>query len=94
MGCQGGGEVISVQVSRGRGLGECLRFLEKVKGRCRGKPTVYTDGGPWYTWPMKILKIRHRRETFGKRNSAEQWFSKLKREPTAWCVTTLLSIRL
>jgi len=38
------GEVISVQVSRGRGLGECLRFLVKVKRRCRGRPTVYTYG--------------------------------------------------
>jgi hypothetical protein len=28
---------------------------------------------------MKILKIRHRRETLGKRNPVEQWFSKLKR---------------
>jgi len=29
------GEVMSLQVSRDRGLGECLRFLEKVKKRCR-----------------------------------------------------------
>ena len=42
------GEVVSLQVSRGRGLGECLRFLEKVRGRCRGRPTIYTDRGPWY----------------------------------------------
>jgi hypothetical protein len=38
------GEVVAVQCPRGRGLGECLRFLEKVKGRFRGRPTVYTDG--------------------------------------------------
>jgi len=75
MGCQGSG-VVAVQVSRGRGLGECLRFLEKVKKRCRGRPTTYTDRGPWY---MKVLGIRHRRETFGMRNPIEQWFSRLKR---------------
>jgi transposase-like protein len=28
---------------------------------------------------MKFLKIRHRRKTFGVRNSIEQWFSELKR---------------
>jgi len=73
------GEVVAVQVSRGRGLGECLRFLEKVKRRYRGRPTIYTDRGPWYIWPAKVLGIRHRRETFGMRNPIEQWFSKLKR---------------
>ena len=30
MGCQGS-DVVAVQVSRGRSLSECLRFLEKVK---------------------------------------------------------------
>ena len=74
MGCQGS-EVVSLQVSRGRGLGECLRFLEKVKRRYRGRPTIYTDRGPWY---MKVLGIRHRCERFGIRNPIEQWFSKLK----------------
>ena len=52
---------------------------EKVRGRCRGRPTIYTDRGPWYVWPAKVLEIRHRRETFGMRNTIEQWFSKLKR---------------
>jgi transposase-like protein len=28
---------------------------------------------------MKFLKLRHRRKTFGIRNSIESWFSKLKR---------------
>jgi len=73
------GDVVAVQVSRGRGLGECLRFLEKVKKRCTGRPTIYTDRGPWYIWPAKVLGIRHRRETFGMRNPIEQWFSRLKR---------------
>ena len=44
--------------------------------RYRGRPTTYTDRGPWY---MKVLGIRHRCEIFGIRNSIEQWFSKLKR---------------
>ena len=73
------GEVIALQVTRGRGIGECLRFLEKLKESCKNNPTVYTDRGPWYNWPMKFLKIRHRRKTFGIRNSIEQWFSELKR---------------
>jgi hypothetical protein len=73
------GEVVSLQVSRGVGLGECLRFLERVKRGCRGRPTIYTGRGQWYVWPTKILGIGHRRETFGTRNSIEQWFSRLKR---------------
>jgi len=51
-------------------------MLEKVKRRCRGRPTIYTDRGQWYVWPMKVLGIRHRRETFGM---IEQWFFRLKR---------------
>ena len=51
------GEVIALQVTRGRGIGECLRFLEKLKKSCKNNPTVYTDRGPWYNWPMKFLKI-------------------------------------
>ena len=73
------GEVVSLQVSRGRGLGECLRFLEKVESRYRGRPTTYTDRGPWYIWPAKVLGIRHGCERFGMRNPIEQWFSRLKR---------------
>jgi len=40
MGCQGS-EVVSLQVSRGRGLGECLRFLEKVKRRIKQFNTYF-----------------------------------------------------
>jgi len=54
-------------------------MLEKVASRYRGRPTTYTDRGPWYIWPAKVLGIRHRRETFGMRNTIEQWFSRLKR---------------
>jgi len=78
MGCQGSG-VVSLQVSRGWGLGECLRFLEKVKKGFTGRLTIYTDRGPWYVWPAKVLGIRHRRERFGIRKTIEQWFSRLKR---------------
>ena len=70
MGCQGS-DVVSLQVSRGRGLSEYL-----VESRYRGRPTTYTDRGPWY---MKVLGIRYRCEIFGIRNSIEQWFPKLKR---------------
>ncbi|MEM1945984.1 MAG: hypothetical protein QXU87_09790 [Candidatus Caldarchaeum sp.] len=27
-------EVIAIQVSRGRGLGECMKFMEAVKDTC------------------------------------------------------------
>ena len=37
------GEVVALQVTRGRGIGECLRFLEKLKKSCKNNPTVYTD---------------------------------------------------
>jgi transposase-like protein len=73
------GDVVAIQVSRGRGIAECLRFMEIVKDSCVNKPTIYTDRGPWYDWPMAFLKLRRRRKTFGRRNSIESWFSKLKR---------------
>jgi len=72
-------EIIALHVSKGRGIGECLTFLEKVKEACINNLTIYTDKGPWYIWPMKFLKLKHRRKTFGIRNSIESWFSKLKR---------------
>jgi len=68
-----------LQVTRGRGIGECLTFLEKIKEVCLNIPTIYTNRGPWYNWPMKFLILKHRRKTFGIRNSIESWFSKLKR---------------
>ena len=40
------GDVVAIQVSRGRGVGECLRFMEIVKDSCANKPTIYTDRGP------------------------------------------------
>ena len=33
---------------------------DDVKNRCTGRPTIYTDRGPWYIWPAKVLGIRHR----------------------------------
>ncbi|MEM3124172.1 MAG: IS6 family transposase, partial [Nitrososphaerota archaeon] len=68
-----------VQVSRGRGIAECIRFLEVVRDRCANNPTVYMDRAPWYGWPMKVLGLRRRVETLGRRNAIESWFSKLKR---------------
>ena len=56
-----------------------LYILEKVKEACINNLTIYTDKGPWYIWPMKFLKIKHRKKTFGIRNSIESWFSKLER---------------
>jgi transposase-like protein len=60
-------------------LGEELQRQLELKFILKNNPTVYTDRGPWYNWPMKFLKIRHRKKTFGIRNSIEQWFSELKR---------------
>jgi len=75
----GRGEVFAIQVSRGRGIGECTRFMENVKKACTNNPTVYTDRAPWYGWPVKVLGFRRRVERFGRRNAIESWFSKLKR---------------
>lgn len=41
-------EIIALHVTRGRGIGECLTFLEKIKESCVNNPTVYTDKGPCY----------------------------------------------
>ena len=72
------GDVVAIQVSRGRGIAECLRFMGIVKDSCANKPMIYTDREPWYNWPMAFLKLK-RRKTFGKRDSMKSWFSKLKR---------------
>jgi transposase-like protein len=45
-------EAIAVQVSRGRGIGKC------TKSSCINKPILYTDRGPWYDWPTKILEFK------------------------------------
>lgn len=39
------GEVMAVQASRGRGIGECIRFLERLGESCINKPILYTDRG-------------------------------------------------
>ena len=69
------GEVVALQVTRGRGIGECLRFLEKLKKSCKNKPTVYTDS----TIVQLANEIGTLGSYFGIRNSIEQWFSELKR---------------
>ncbi|MEM4316244.1 MAG: hypothetical protein QXT66_07860, partial [Nitrososphaerota archaeon] len=61
------------------GIAGCIRFLEVVRDRCANNPTVYMDRAPWYGWPMKVLGLRRRVETLGRRNAIESWFSKLKR---------------
>ena len=38
------GEVVAVQVTKGRGVGECLRFLERVRGAATTTPQ-YTPIG-------------------------------------------------
>jgi len=64
------GGVIVIHISRG-GVGECLTFLEEVREACINNLTIYTDKEPWYIWLMKFLKIKHRKKTFGMRNSIE-----------------------
>ncbi|MEM2017444.1 MAG: transposase, partial [Nitrososphaerota archaeon] len=58
-------EVIAIHVSRGRGLGECIKFIEAVKDACSNKPTLYTDRAGWYEWPIRLLGMRRRKKTFG-----------------------------
>jgi transposase-like protein len=41
-------EIVALHVTKGRRIGECLSFLEKVKEVCINNPTIYTDKGPLY----------------------------------------------
>ncbi|MEM3096519.1 MAG: hypothetical protein QXV62_05930, partial [Nitrososphaerota archaeon] len=50
----------------GRGIDECIRFLEVVRDRCANNPTVYMDRAPWYGEACLRLGLEHRRYRLGE----------------------------
>jgi putative transposase len=71
-------EVIHTEVSTGRSSLDALLFLKQVLKRCRGRPVIKTDRGPWYNWPAAELDCDHQHETWGDRSLVEAWFGLLK----------------
>ena len=71
-------EVLAVWITRGRSGLEARMFLRRVLRRCRGRPRVLVDGGPWYRWALDSLGLVWEHVTFGERNPVEQWFGILK----------------
>ena len=76
------GEISALHASRGRGLPNAIKFLNKflkmVLRSCDGKPIVVVDRGPWYRWALERLGMTYFHETFGNRNRIERWFRELK----------------
>lgn len=71
-------EVLHVDVSPGRSSLDALLFLKEVLTRCRGRPLVRADRGPWYDWPLELLDCDAERETWGNRSLIEAWFGLFK----------------
>jgi len=71
-------EIVHVDVSPGRSSLDALLFLRTVMSRCRGKPLVKVDRGPWYNWALDTLDYDYEKETFGERSLSESIFSLLK----------------
>jgi len=71
-------EVVHAWVSQGRSGFEALQFIRAVLKKCKNKPFIYVDGGPWYPWALNRLGVPWERKTFGPRNPIEQWFGILK----------------
>jgi len=71
-------EVLDVDVSPGRSSLDALLFLKEVLKRCRGRPLVRADRGPWYDWPLELLDCEAERETWGNRSLIEAWFGLFK----------------
>lgn len=60
-------EVLAVDISPGRSSLDALLFRKEVLARCRGRPLVRADRGPWYDWPLELLECEYERETWGTR---------------------------
>ena len=71
-------EILHVDVSPGRSSLDALLFLRTVMSRCRGKPLVKVDPGPWYNWALDLLDCDYEKETFGERSLSESVFSLFK----------------
>lgn len=60
-------EVVDIEVSPGQSDLNVLLFLKTVLKRCRGKPIILVDRGPWYNWALDDLDLPcdSRREMWG-----------------------------
>lgn len=71
-------EVLGVYISDTRTGLDTYSFLKYVLQFCRNKPLVLGDKAPWYPWALKRVGLEYKHETFGDRNSVEQWYSPFK----------------
>ena len=71
-------EVLAVWITRGRSGLEAMMSLRRVLRRCKGRPRVLVDGGPWYRWAQDRLGLEWEHVTFCERNPVEQWFGTLR----------------
>lgn len=75
-------EVIAVEVSHGRTSLDTPLILKEVLERCRDRPLVRVDRGPWYDWPLKLLDCEYEHEAWGNRSLIETWFGIFKYNQT------------
>ena len=52
--------------------------IDAVMSRCRGKPLVKVDRGPWYNRALDTLDCDYKKESFGERSLSESVFSLFK----------------
>ncbi|MDI6883920.1 MAG: DDE-type integrase/transposase/recombinase [Hadesarchaea archaeon] len=71
-------EIVGLHVSKHRELVDVLQFLKRCLRRCEGKPTLISDGGPWYRWPAQRLGLEHVVLSGGDRNYIERLFETFK----------------
>jgi len=71
-------EMVNFLITGERGLLDTLGFLSRCLRFCDGKPTLITDGGPWYRWPARRLGLKHEVVCGGVRSYVERWFETLK----------------
>jgi putative transposase len=56
-------EVLAVEVSPGRSSLDALLFLNDVLERCRSRPLLRANRGPWYDCPLDHLDCEYELET-------------------------------
>jgi putative transposase len=71
-------EIVHPDVTPGRSSLDALLFLKPVLERCRGKPLLLVDRGPWYDWSLETLGCRFQKETWGTRSLIESLFFVVK----------------
>lgn len=71
-------EIVNILVTRYRESMDALIFLKQCLKYCEDKPTLITDGGPWYRWPAQRLGLEHVVLSGGVRSYIERWFETLK----------------